>query len=256
MLWPLVAEGGEVGHPCFTKSAEEPACFDQVNDKQGRIVEEMEFQFVLEALLDGPVHDTHQHLVLIVEGLSTVKSEHVQSWGWLLQRLSGLLKLLVWGGEDLYQLCVAPTVGPNSVFHRLTRLHAEPFSPSEITHLVMDRLGMANGADSLYALTHGHPALVYEVLESAVNELWTNNIDMLRARLLTGAYLNYQLKPTIEKDPALLAALQRLQRGETARRADPAWDRLRWLGVIREQRVGYWNWTAPVLTDWAQQWCV
>jgi hypothetical protein len=24
MLWPLVAEGGEVGHPCFTKSAEEP----------------------------------------------------------------------------------------------------------------------------------------------------------------------------------------------------------------------------------------
>src|SRR5213082_466271 len=49
------------------------ACFDQVNDKQGRTVEEIEFQFVLEALLDGPVRNTHQHLVLIVEGLSTVK---------------------------------------------------------------------------------------------------------------------------------------------------------------------------------------
>ena len=103
----------------------------------------------------------------------------MQSWGWLLQRLSGPLKLLVWGGEDLYQLCTAPTVGPNSVFHRLMRVPVEPFSPSEVTRLVVDRLGMANGADSLYALTHGHPALVYEALESAVDELWTNNVDIL-----------------------------------------------------------------------------
>ena len=138
------------------------ACFEQVNDTQGRAVAENEFQWVLEALLDGPVRNTYDHLVLIVEGLSTVKTEHVQSWGWLLQRLSGPLKLLVRGGEELYQLCTSPEVGLSSVFHQLARLHVEPFSQREVTRLMTEHLSITNGATILYDLTHGHPALVYE----------------------------------------------------------------------------------------------
>ena len=171
------------------------------------------------------------------------------------QRLSGRLKLLVRGGEELYRLCTSSEVDMSSVFHQLARLHVEPFSQREITRLVTDHLGVTDGAASLYDLTHGHPALVYEALESARDALLAEHLEALRERLLTGAYLNHQLEPTIDQTPELLAVLQRLQHGATAKRAAPAEDRLYWLGIIREQDVGHWGWTAPVFRDWAQRWC-
>lgn len=97
------------------------ACFDRVNDKQGRAVEEIEFQYVLEALLDELVRNAQQHLVLIVEGLSTVSTEQVQRWGWLMQRLSGPLKLLVWGGAELYQPVSLQTVSDPRLGHQIAR---------------------------------------------------------------------------------------------------------------------------------------
>ena len=154
-----------------------------------------------------------------------------------MQRLAGPLKLLVWGGAELHQLCTAPMVGPNSVFHRLTRMHVEPFSREEVARLLHDHLGTDHGAEDMYSVTHGHPALVHEALEVTGEAARLPSLDDLRARLLTGVYLHH-LKSLIDREPALQAILQRVRYGDTARRADPAEARLCWLGVA--SRTAAW----------------
>ena len=174
-------------------------------------------------------------------------------WGWLLQRLTGPLKLLVWGGEKLYQLCTAPMVGPRSVFHRLERMRVEPFSREEVARLLRDRLSTDHGAEDVYSVTHDHPALVREALEVVGVTERMPSLQTLRTYLLTGAYLHH-LKSLVDQEPALQAILQRVHCGDANKRAEPAEERLAWLGIIREQESGHLGWTAPILTEWSRQW--
>ena len=86
-----------------------------------------------------------------------------------------------------------------------------------------------------------------------LEELQAENLQALQERLLTGAYLTHQLASAIGQTPDLLAVLQRLQQGTMEKRAAPAEYRLYWLGIIKEQDVGHWEWTAPVFREWAKQ---
>lgn len=145
-------------------------CLNTVDDTTGREVREGEFEYVLEALLDGPIEETQQHLVLVVEGLSRAQTHHVESWGRLMNRLiDRRLKLVIWGGEELYWLCNVDRVQQYSVFHKLRQLEVKPFSQTELTRLAPDLLGVNHYAEFLYEMTHGHPALVYEHLQAVVD---------------------------------------------------------------------------------------
>ena len=79
------------------------------------------------------------------------------------------------------------------------------------------------------------------------------SLQTLRTYLLTGAYLRH-LKLLIDQESALPAVLHRMLRGGTAKHAHPAEEHLSWLGIIREQELGRWGWTAPVLKEWSRQW--
>jgi hypothetical protein len=216
------------------------------------------FEKILEKLLDGPIIREGRILILVIEGFSRVAEEHLPEWANMMSRLAGAsnspLKLLVWGGQDLHALCTGYThIQRSSPFQRLKRQDVGPLSSDEMTKLMTDQLGQTTGADTLYNLTDGHPALVYELLEQPSAELRNNDKEGLRARILNGSSHLRLLKNRVKTDEATLAVLHRLLRGDGKRRGHEEEYRLRWLGVIKEQDAGNWQWAAPILEDWARQ---
>jgi hypothetical protein len=214
------------------------------------------FELLLTGLLEGPVSRSQRYLLLSVEGLSRIAEEHLKNWAWLMSRLLGSypLKLLVWGGRELHELCSgAKSVEGFSPFQRLKQRRVPPFSVSEVTELVTRQLGQPTGAVALYELTRGHPALVNELLEQATVELGGNNVSGLRSRALASAHLR-GIKKRLEDNPEALDVLRRLLHDDRDRRWTEAEDRLYWLGVLQEDGPAAWRWAAPILEQWARQW--
>ena len=165
------------------------------------------------------------------------------------------LKLLVWGGRDLHELCTGYRhLQHSSPFARLKRRDLGPLSADEVRQQVAARCGGTADADLLYSLTHGHPALVDELLNKAMLELRENNESGLNDRAIQSDHLRV-LRHALEGDAEARAVLQRLLKGERKRQLSEAETRLYWLGVLREEGADAWCWTAPVLEDWARRWC-
>jgi hypothetical protein len=85
-------------------------------------------------------------------------------------------------------------------------------------------------------------------------ELRQNNQAGLRARILNTSSCLWRLQDFLQSDQAACNVLQRILKGEYTRRSSIAEDRLYWLGILTEKDAEHWQWTAPVLADWAQRW--
>ena len=217
---------------------------------------EEHFDDMLYCLLTGPVKRERRVLVLVVEGLSRVVEAHLQTWAWMMHRLASAhpLKLLAWGEQELYELCTGGRhVTGVSPLHLLERCTLVPLSDQEVQHQVSSRLGAQVGGPLLYQLTHGHPALVDELLECAQVELREGNVAALQARALATAHLR-RLRHEVEASPAVCETLRRLAQRDWQRRYTPEEDRLQWLGIVREDGPTAWTWVAPVFERWTLQW--
>jgi hypothetical protein len=193
-------------------------------------------------------------LVLLVEGLSRVAQNYLQSWAWLMSRLTSqfALKLVVWGGQELHELCTGTTtVEDTSPFQRLKQIRLGNLSFAEVNRLTGERCGTTAGAGTLYELTQGHPALVYELLNNASDELRTNDVANLHARIISADHLK-RLKHYIAGNDEIMAVIRRLLEGDNRRGRSLAEDYLYWLGLIDEYDAGHWRWRAPVFAEWLQ----
>jgi hypothetical protein len=238
-----------------------PAYWAACLPENDALIDEDRFGVMLENLLRGPVAHSGRVLVLVVEGLSRVTTTHLEQWAYLMSSLAGNptlpLKLLVWGGQELHELCRgAKFVGRFSPFQRLRVRRVGLLSADEVAQQVTKELGTATGAEALYALTRGHPDLVHECIEHAPSELRQNNQAGLRARILNTSSCLWRLQDFLQSNQDVSNVLQRLLQGEHTRRPGTsiAEDRLYWLGILTEKDAEHWQWTAPVLADWAQRW--
>ena len=145
-------------------------------------------------------------------------------------------------------------VGTFSPFQRLRYRRVGLLSADEVAQRLTRELGTATGAEALYALTHGHPELVHECMEQAPPELRQNNQTGLRARILNTSSCLWRLQDFLQSDQAACNVLQRVLQGENTLRSSIPEDRLYWLGILTEKDAEHWQWTAPVLADWAQRW--
>jgi hypothetical protein len=216
--------------------------------------DEETFEVLLTSLLEGPVAANNNMLVLLVEGLSRVAQNYLQSWAWLMSRLTSqfALKLVVWGGQELHELCTGTTtVEDTSPFQRLKQIRLGNLSFAEVNRLTGERCGTTAGAGTLYELTQGHPALVYELLNNASDELRTNDVANLHARIISADHLK-RLKHYIAGNDEIMAVIRRLLEGDNRRGRSLAEDYLYWLGLIDEYDAGHWRWRAPVFAEWLQ----
>ncbi len=221
-----------------------------------RTPDEETFERTVEMLVAGPVERHGRTLVLVVEQLSRVGAESLRSWAWLISRLSEELplKVLVWGGRELHDLCTGSMeLDYTSPFERLRRRKLEPLTRDEVRELAAARCGEAGQADVLYRVTGGHPALVGELLETATAELRRGDEAGLRARALHSAHLR-RLRAGVERDPAAQDALAKMADGDFEWHDHPGEEILHWLGIVVEDGPSAWKWTAPVIKDWVAQW--
>ena len=214
--------------------------------------DEEAFELLLSRLLEGPIANENRRLILIVEGLSRVAEDHLKSWAWLMSRLTGQypLKLLVWGGQELHELCAGTTtVEDTSPFQQLRQIRIGVLSAVEVMQLVLEKTGSEAGSAMLYKLTGGHPALIYEVLEQGVvDELRSGNEDALQARVLASGHLKL-LRQRIEHNDEMQRLLQRFSQGDMRQFHSIEEDRLHWLGMIKVNSAN-WNFVIPASLDW------
>ncbi len=219
-------------------------------------IDEDAFQHTLERLLAGPVEDQGFTLNVVVEGLSRVADDHLLSWAQLISRLvagSYPFKVLVWGGQELDELCAGNPDPEFSPFQRLENISIGPLNAQEVRELVAKRGGDRAAADAFFRVTKGHPTLVDELLDRARAELLAADEDGLRAWAFTLSHPR-RLRRQIEKDAAARETLARFTGGDLARRYEDGEDRLSWLGIVDEDGPKAWAWTAAVWKEWAETW--
>ncbi|WP_428263408.1 hypothetical protein [Haliangium sp.] len=201
-----------------------------------------------------------RRLVLVVDDLDLMNEAQKRRWASLLLRFRGRLKLLVWGGLELYRLIVEPPArGLGSAFHHLERINLECMGVSEVEWRLGEWLGVSEGrrlGASLHRLTGGHPALIEDVIRLPPGFLAGAPLYEVEARVLCGLHMD-RLRRELAEAPALVEAL----RGFVAHRREvwtQSWDsaeerKLRWLGLIVETEGRCWRWAAPLLRRLAEE---
>jgi hypothetical protein len=174
---------------------------------------------------------------------------------WENRRCSILFHLLAWGGQELYELCSGgKKVDGFSPFQQLKQIRIPALGKEELERLLQRQFGSVAGADALYGLTRGHPALVQELLEQEeAAELLNNgtNDSELHSRLLISEHMKL-LRRYIDDSAEVKDLLQRLLGGDSLRANSAEEDHLYWLGIIIEQDADNWRWSAPIMIDWAR----
>jgi hypothetical protein len=184
-------------------------------------------------------------LLLLLDDLADMSEGQRRRWGFLMNRFRERLKLLVWGGHELYQLIVEPAdVGDSSAFHHLERIDLGPLSEDEVELALTEELGQEDGqriAPTVHELTGGHPALVRDLMDLPRDCLLRAVVEELRGRLLGGPHVN-----RLRRELSRLGEVEEELRGFAAhetptwpREWDNPWaERLKWLGIVTEAEGG------------------
>lgn len=217
-----------------------------------------EFALALEDACDRLAAEYGRTLLILLDDLAHMDETQRRRWGFLMNRFRDRLKLVVWGGYELYQLIVEPAdVGESSAFHQLERVDLLPLSEDEVIDTLAEMLGEQHGVrlgNIVHYITGGHPALVSDVTAIAPNRLLRTERaalpEVLSARLLRGTHMT-RLRRELARDDGLQSVLRRFQAHDGpswAQEWDNPWEeRLAWLGIITEAEDGGWCWLAPVM---------
>jgi hypothetical protein len=209
------------------------------------------FALMVEKLVRGPLEERGCKLVLFVEGLTRMPQEHVAHWGALMKRpLDYGLELCLWDDRELRTL-TAPAGNDDAVtaFHGLHSLSLDPWSKRDIVQLLEDRLGSQAQAvaETLEAVTGGHPALVRELLDLPAAVLERGDAHEIGEQLMGCTHME-RLRREVEHRAELRRTLQGLASQSREPLPRKSWNEveLHWLGILSEVRGG-WAWTAPVM---------
>ena len=199
-------------------------------------------------------------LLLLLDDLADMSEGQRRRWGFLMNRFRERLKLLVWGGHELYQLTVEPAdVGDSSAFHHLERIDLGQLSDDEVELALTEELGQEDGqrmAPTAHELTGGHPALVRDLVALPRDCLRRAVVEELRGRLLGGPHVNRLRRELgrLGEVEQVLRAFAALDTPTWPREWDNPWaERLKWLGIVTEAEGGGWRWTAPLMKNLAQE---
>lgn len=218
------------------------------------------FALAIEDLVERLESSKDGTLLLLLDDLADMSEGQRRRWGFLMNRFRERVKLLVWGGHELYQLIVEPAdVGDSSAFHHLERIDLGPLSDDEVELALTEGLGQEHGqrvTPTVYELTGGHPALVRDLLDLPRDCLRRNVVEELRGRLLGGPHIN-RLRHEVRRQRDVEEVLRGFAAHETPtwpREWDNPWaERLKWLGIVTEAEDGGWRWTAPLMKDLARE---
>jgi hypothetical protein len=218
------------------------------------------FALAIEDVVERLEASRNGTLLLLLDDLADMSEDQRRRWGFLMNRFRERLKLLVWGGHELYQLIVEPAdVGDSSAFHHLERIDLGPLSEDEVELALTEELGQEEGqrlAPLARALTGGHPALVRDLLGLPRDCLRRAVAAELRGRLLGGPHV-HRLRRELGRLGEVEAVLREFAAYEAPtwpREWDNPWaERLKWLGIVTEAEGGGWCWTAPLMKDLAHE---
>lgn len=214
------------------------------------------FSAAIEDLLrpNGPVARDGRKLVLAIEGLARVQTEQLRAWSLLLARFAQKgLRLLVWGGKELSDMRSLASEG-SSAFHVLRGIELGPLSESEVVDLAAAHSVRRDAALVLHRESGGHPALIEQLLASAIDDVRTADPATLRELMLTSDHM-FTLRSIAEREEPIRDRLrERARDGGPGLKPKPSLDaRLYWLGILRKVKARF-EWLSPVMQSFAEEW--